>query len=1326
MPETVATPQYGRLKAFVPEDENISTYLERVELYFAANAVEEAKQAAVLLTVIGTKNYGIIKSLVAPALPKEKSYAELEAKLKAHFQPKPLVIAERFRFYQRTQAAGESALDYIAELRRLAITCEFGDFLDQALRDRFVCGLHAESIQKKLLSEKSLDITKAVELARGMEVAAAEIKGLKPHGGATPSGSKILHTAEGGQACHRCGSKDHDGQSCRHTKTKCYKCGKTGHIAPVCRSGARRPANHRGHGRVRKTHLVETDTSGELPMLTFRVKDSSVKPIKVDVQVAGKDLTMEVDTGAAVSILSERQFRQLFPRVKLTPTSMVLATYTGEPMRVSGTMSAEVHYQQQTFRDELVVVAGDGPCLLGRSWLKHLRLDWASIAAVSQGSSTQTVESLLGEYKEVFANELGTFQPFEAKLSVAKNATPKFHRARPVPFALKSKVEEALDRLEAEGVLEKVSHSDWAAPIVTVPKKDGSIRVCGDYKVSVNSVLDVDQYPLPRPEDLFATLAGGKQFTTLDLSHAYNQLRLDQESQKYTVINTHRGLYRYKRLPFGIASAPALFQRVMDQILQGMKHVTCYIDDILITGTTEEEHLSNLAKVLQRLRDHGVRLKLDKCSFMQDSVEYLGHRIDASGIHTTDSKLKAIVDARQPRNVQELRAFLGLLNYYGRFIPNRATLSQPLNALLCKQRRWRWTRKCAQAFQRIKDTLVSSSFLTHFNPALPLKLAGDASSYGVGAVISHVMDDGTEQPIAFASRTLTKSEQNYAQIEKEALSLIYGVKKFHTYLYGRKFSLITDHKPLTAILGPKHGIPPLAAARLQRWALILAAYTYDIEYRTTGAHANADSLSRLPLETEEGDIMSDEPAVFNVSQLEKLPVTTKQLQAATRTDPTLSKVLRCVREGWPGQCSDELRPFWSRKFELTVEGGCLLWGIRVIVPQKLREQLLDELHRDHPGISRMKAVARSYIWWPGIDKAVENLAKSCASCQAVKHSPAVAPLQPWVWPAQPWKRVHLDFAGPFQGSMFLVAVDAHSKWPEVHLMRETTAAKTIDVLRIMFSSHGLPEQLVTDNGPQFVAEEFALFAKMNGIKHIRCAPYHPASNGLAERFVQSLKMALKASVNSGLPLQRRVLNFLFSYRSTPHTTTGVSPSSLFLHRQIRTRLDLLRPDRESHVLNKQSQQKDQHDQRARDREFFVGQSVMARNLRPGADWVPAVVVERLGPLTYLVETSDRLLWKRHIDLLRELCVRETREFESAEPEVAESEGDPLPDPGATDTPMDPDPPTDDSTPSAKAALDSSVSPSGDVAPPPSPTPTATTQTKTYPTRQRATPDYYGW
>ena len=308
------------------------------------------------------------------------------------------------------------------------------------------------------------------------------------------------------------------------------------------------------------------------------------------------------------------------------------------------------------------------------------------------------------------------------------------------------------------------------------------------------------------------------------------------------------------------------------------------------------------------------------------------------------------------------------------------------------------------------------------------------------------MPDGSEHPIAFASRTLSSSERNYSQVEKEALALIFGVKRFHIYLYGRRFTLITDHKPLLSILGPKKGIPQLAAARLQRWAYLLSAYVYDIAFKGTKEHANADGLSRLPVEEDgqEISVMATEASIFNIAQIESLPVTATQIAKAICKDSVLSKVLIYTQQGWPNTFEDCLLPFQRRQHELTVEAGCLLWGIRVVIPTELQMTLLEELHRDHPGVVRMKAVARSYMWWPGIDKAIEHTAKACVPCQSVKRAPATAPLHPWAWPEKPWQRVHLDFAGPFQGSMFLIAVDAHSKWPEVYSMSSTSALKTIE------------------------------------------------------------------------------------------------------------------------------------------------------------------------------------------------------------------------------------------------------------------------------------------
>ena len=328
-----------------------------------------------------------------------------------------------------------------------------------------------------------------------------------------------------------------------------------------------------------------------------------------------------------------------------------------------------------------------------------------------------------------------------------------------------------------------MERSDWASPIVCVPKKDGSIRICGHFKVSINRVLLDNPYPLPDTEDVFATLGGGTLFSKIDLSNACQEKELTADSQHYLTVNTHKGLYAYQRLTYGIASAPAIFQSTMDQILQGMDKVYCRIDDILIR-TEPHEHLQVLDEVLTRLEKHGMLAKRSKCEFMVPSVEFLGYRVDGEGRHPTDEKIAAIKGAPSLKNVAELRSYLGLLNYYGNFIPSLSTLLQPLHELLQKEVKWAWTEECEKAFVRSKSELVADKVLVPYDEKRKLILMCDASPYDVRAVISHVMDDGEERPLAFALRTLTKSKRNYSQIEKEGLGIVFGVRKFHNYLYG--------------------------------------------------------------------------------------------------------------------------------------------------------------------------------------------------------------------------------------------------------------------------------------------------------------------------------------------------------------------------------------------------------------------------------------------------------------------------------------------------------------------------------------------------------------
>ena len=629
-------------------------------------------------------------------------------------------------------------------------------------------------------------------------------------------------------------------------------------------------------------------------------------------------------------------------------------------------------------------------------------------------------------------------------------------------------------------------------------------------------------------------------------------------------------------------------------------------------------------------------MKRRKCAFMLPSVEYLGHKITAEGLQPTDEKIRAIRDAPAPRNVSQLKSFLGLVNYYGKFLPHLSSTLSPLYSLLQKQTKWTWGDSQRQAFQEAKAQLTSDCLLVHYDPDKELFLACDASPYGVGAVVSHRMEDGQEKPVAFASRSLVPAERKYSQLDKEALAIIFGVKKFQQYLIGRQFTILSDHKPLQHLFKETNATPTMTSARIQRWALILAAYDYKIMYKPGQDHANADVLSRLPLPDAPPSVPIPGETILLMDALQSSAVTARQIHTWTDRNPVLSRVRDLILRGWQHSNDPSLKPYQQRKDELSVHDGCILWGNRVVVPPAGRAKVVDELHESHPGVSRMKSLARSFVWWPLMDQDLENKVKCCSSCQSTRHQPAPAPLHPWEWTQRPWARLHADYAGPFCGKMFLIVVDAYSKWLEVRPVSSATSATTMEQLRSIFATHGLPELLVTDNGTVFTSAEFEEFTKLNGIRHIKSAPYHPASNGLAERAVQTFKESMKRS--SVASIDTRIARFLLRYHITPHTTTGIAPAQLLMGRLPRSHLDLLKPNVSDRVLSKQQSQKTSHDVRAKVRSFQVGDSVYIRNFAAGTTWIPGTVTRINGPVSFLIELEDGRHVRRHIDHVRSLTV----------------------------------------------------------------------------------------
>ncbi|CAM1303802.1 Uncharacterised protein r2_g1367 [Pycnogonum litorale] len=485
-------------------------------------------------------------------------------------------------------------------------------------------------------------------------------------------------------------------------------------------------------------------------------KDKYTCPVTIN----GLRVNMTIDTGCSTTIVNRSTFDKINRQntLILQPYDVSLVTYTGQQLKPVGKVVVEVVLEKSKTMLPLVVVPGNGPNLLGRNWLDSFRCN------IQFNNYIGTDDSIMKLFPVLFSDTSGALKGVTGKINIGADACPKFCKARPLPLLLKPKVEEELARLQKEDIIESVNYSEWATPVVVVEKPSDAVRLCGDYRVTINQVARADKYPLPLIDELYGKLAGGAIFTKLDLSHAYEHVVLDESSQMYTVINTHKGLFKYKRLPYGVSCAPSMFQRIMESLLQNSEMTAVYLDDVIITGRTVKEHDSKLIKVLTILQNAGLRLRREKCEFSKQSLSYLGHIINSEGIRPRKDKIKAIEEAPKPSNVAELRSYLGLLNYYHRFLPKLSSELGPLHRLLQKDVKWEWGRREQHAFQHSKALLQSSDLLVHYDPAKPVRLSCDASPYGIGAVLSHVLPNGEDKPISYASRTLSPSERNYAHI----------------------------------------------------------------------------------------------------------------------------------------------------------------------------------------------------------------------------------------------------------------------------------------------------------------------------------------------------------------------------------------------------------------------------------------------------------------------------------------------------------------------------------------------------------------------------------
>ena len=587
------------------------------------------------------------------------------------------------------------------------------------------------------------------------------------------------------------------------------------------------------------------------------------------------------------------------------------------------------------------------------------------------------------------------------------------------------------------------------------------------------------------------------------------------------------------------------------------------MDDILIIGRDHAEHDKRLKQVLDRLVERKLTLNLEKCLFSQSRLQYLGQIIDSDGIRKDPSKVKAITDMAEPQNIADLRRFLGLVNHLMKFCPNLAEKTKPLRDLLKKERAWVWDTAQQEAFQQLKADMASNQVLALYDPEKETMVSSDASSFGLGAVLMQKQPSGEMRPVAYASRSMTETERRYAQIEKEALANIWALEHWAEFLIGMRFKMKTDHKPLIPLFSTK--LIDELPVRIQRFRIRLMRFDFAIAHVPGKLLHTADSLSRSPQEGKAQEPKSwndlhEEVKCYVNAVLVTLPASDQRLdeiRSELKNNDTLKTVMQYVQNGWPEEkrrVHGPIAKYWSESGNISLHDGLLLRGRRIIIPPRLRADVLRRLHDGHQGITKTRANAASSVWWPGISQDITRVVRNCAMCEKYRRE-RIEPMKGTEFPERPWSRVGVDIF-QHKDKHYLLAVDYFSIDVEIsQVSKNVNSAQTILQLKRIFSRHGIPDILFSDNGPQFDSREFTTFSTDWQFQHITSSPRYPQSNGEVERAVQTMKTVLNKSSDEYLAL--------LNYRDTP-LHHGYSPAQLSRGRKLRTRVpchpDELKPE----------------------------------------------------------------------------------------------------------------------------------------------------------------------
>lgn len=1293
--------------------DNFKIFKDNWEVYCKATGMskwspqEEERKVNILLSLIGDaakKKYGEF----GLTEQETKDTASLLKALESKLVSKRNLIYDRYIFHNCNQMQEESFEDYYARLKKAVDVCSYDNAenvtKDLLLRDRIAFGVSDMNLRRSFLQAdpEKLSLDKIVQECKAFELTSQQLKKLSKD--SEVNVKKIDKEKQTRKLCKFCG-REHKfiKGECPAIGATCNKCQKKNHFAAVCgqnRKSKKKKPKRKVKEIDRESTSSETDSSESTDSgnniqkvrVVSKIVDNSGKGgsvgavLKLRIGCQWKRIQCDIDTGSSVCLIGFDFLCNLLgtKTPALSRSSFKLKDFGGNEIKTRGEKILRCKRRGEKYDIVFQVVEKDHGPLLSANASKVLGLvkfcNEIKGAKIFQNDKNlkihvQKANKIVEKYEKLF-DGYGCLKG-EVHLEVDPDVTPHIQAPRRIPVSYTEGLKTQLDQMVKDEIIFKESdHTEWVSNILIVKQK-GKLRVCLD-PIPLNEALKRPNFQFTTLDEILPELDGARIFSTVDLKKGFWHVKLGKKSSKLTTFWTPFGRFRWLRMPFGINSAPEIFAMKMKQIIQGLNGVEILADDILIYGrgaTYEEafeDHNRNLENLFKRLLENNCRLNREKLNLCSDSVLFYGHVLSKDGVQPDPIKTFAIKNMPIPKNKKDLSRFLGMVTYLGRYIPNLTKKLSTLRNIAKENTDWVWTDKEQKEFDAIKEAMCKAKPQKFLNKNHPITIETDASNEGLGAVLYQ-----DNQVIAFASRTLKGAEKNYAPIEKETLAIVFACNRFDQFILGSEVTIKTDHHPLIAIFKkPLLKVPK----RLQQMRLALQRYSPKIVYIKGKENVVADGLSRAPVDIDFANFQDIDRREFeSVLKIEKEKIRElrkvhliedselaidliRELKAESSQDAEIRLISTFIVNGWPEyvkEVPEEIRVFFKFKNELSIYQGLILRNDRILVPRKLRRVMVKKLHAAHSGINFTLNLARDNVFWPGMSDQIRETVSQCQKCAKFASSQQKFTMKSSQIPEYAFQFVSLDiFFWDSKGKQrkFLVTSDHYSDFFEVDELKDLTSKSVIDACIKNFSRHGVPEEILTDNGSNLVSKEVRKFANRWNIRISTSAPHHQQSNGKAEATVKVAKNLLKKS-----SCDEEFWYALLVYRNTPNSK-GSSPVQRLYSRRTRSGIPTLRnklkPEIVHNVPIKIKEQKEKskfyYDKNARKQKpLDIGQPVYVQlNPEKTTTWTPGEVHDKQSDRSYTIEVNGNLY-------RRDAVHTKNRNIVSPEPETSSDRHQPV-------------------------------------------------------------------